>query len=81
MKRPVYYLGLVPATCELCGKPITTTFVDGATTAGQWAIMCDDCWSNGYKKPGICGLGGALGVGRGQRYTIQSDGRWLKTEG
>jgi hypothetical protein len=79
--RQVFWLMTPPTMCELCKHALTDTFIDGATTSGQWAIICPTCWNEGYKKPGVCGLGGALGTGRGQKYTKQPDGRWLKTDG
>lgn len=66
-----YWVGKPPARCELCGDPIRMTFTDGATGRG-WANMCPCCF-------GLYGLG--HGTGRGQQYTKQRDGKWLKTQG
>lgn len=55
------------------GKPIIDEFVDGKTRLGPWANMSPAS----YKVLGI----GQLGVGLGQRYKRQTDGRWLKVEG
>jgi len=45
--------------CDICKHPVGATFVDGKTTLGPWANMCEDC----YK-----GYGVGLGTGRGQRF-------------
>jgi hypothetical protein len=65
-----YWLGDPPTRCELCREPIRMTFTDGATRRGGWALMCPCCF-------GLYGLG--LGTGRGQQYTQQPNGKWLKT--
>ena len=44
-------------------------FVDGKTTRGPWANMCSLCLP-------IHSVG--LGVGKGQRYERQTDGRFAK---
>jgi hypothetical protein len=66
-----YWQGPVKSVDDL-GHPITTVFIDGATTFGPWAIMNPDT----HKQ-----YGRGLGVGRGQKYEKQSDGYWLKVEG
>ena len=71
-KEPKYWLGDAPDKCDVGGCPITTTFVDGKTNMGPWGFMCPTCHSrHGY----------GLGTGKGQVYTKQDDGRWLKTGG
>lgn len=66
------WFGTVPAKCDLTGKPITDSFVDGATRGGgTWGIMHPDAHATH-------GMG--LGPGRGQRY-IKRDGAWYKAEG
>ena len=52
--------------------PIADEFVDGVTQMGPWAIM------NPYNHKKY---GRGIGLGRGQRYRKQLDGRWLKVEG
>lgn len=60
---PVQYQGLLPERCEICGQPLAgKAFVDGATKAGPWAIMCRDC----HKAHGH-----GLGTGSGQLYDPQ----------
>lgn len=53
--------------------PIKTVIIDGKTSMGPWALMTP----KSYKRYGI----GRLGLGAGQKYEKQTDGRWLKTEG
>lgn len=66
------YLGTPPTECDLCHEPIKDKFVDGATEWGPWGNMCPACFRfNG------CGLG----TGRGQEYSKQPDGSWVKTAG
>lgn len=62
-KRP-QWTGMPPPMCDLCGRHITDTFVDGKTTMGPWGIMCDDC-------AGTYSLG--LGLGLGQKYKREGD--------
>ena len=52
--------------------PIRDVIIDGKTTQGPWAIMTPESFK-------IYGRG--LGLGRGQKYQKQADGRWLKIEG
>lgn len=73
--RKVYWLNPPPKSCHTCSKLIRGVFIDGRTKAGPWAFMCEACWRDGL------GLGGALGLGRGQKYKEQLDGKWLKVEG
>lgn len=75
-----YYLSPAPVACDLVGAVPTEhyniaekgEFVDGRTVYGSWANMCLTC----HRKYGV-----GLGTGKGQRYTRQADGRWLKTGG
>ena len=53
-------------------NPILDIVIDGKTVYGCWAMMSEES----FKKYG-CGLG----LGLGQKYQIQPDGRWLKIEG
>lgn len=60
--------------CDLCKKDLETegTFVDGQMASGPWAKMCRQC--HGY-------VGIGLGPGKGQKFTRQPDGAWVKDEG
>lgn len=72
MAAEKYWMGTPPGVCDLDEKPLVEEFVDGKTRMGPWGNMCPDCHR-------MYGFG--IGVGRGQRYRKQPDGRWLKTEG
>jgi hypothetical protein len=69
----VYWRSPVPRTCDMCGSPLHEQFVDGRIKGGtQWGYLDLKCHT-------ARGMG--FGVGKGQRYDRQEDGRWLKTEG
>lgn len=70
---PVYWIGVVPAKCDLCGKPIRSTFVDGRLRdRSTWGNLDLGC----HRTHGV-----GVGKGMGQVYQRQDNGRWLKTEG
>jgi hypothetical protein len=74
--QPVYWLGPIGPLDDF-GNSIDDQFVDGMTShGGAWAIMTPECF-----RSAAGGTGGRLGLGLGQLYTQQPDGRWLKTEG
>ena len=73
--QPVYWSGKVPSRDDFGGL-ITDTFVDGKTYQGPWGIMNMENW---YKHS--ISRDHAFGLGLGQRYVRQEDGRWLKVEG
>jgi len=68
-----YWLGPVNRNDDF-SVPIKNVFIDGKTKqGGKWAIMSEKSWKlHGF---------GVLGLGWGQKYEKQSDGRWLKVEG
>lgn len=72
MANPVYWCGDAPTHCDISGRPIVNVFVDGATTLGPWANM-------DLKAHRAYGRG--LGLGKGQKYEKQPDGKWLKVAG
>ena len=49
----------LPNLCDICGKKITDTFVDGKVHNASWAIMCPKCFEQ---------VGSGLGIGQGQMY-------------
>lgn len=71
-EAPVAWIGLTPDRCDLCGTRLIESFVDGKTRMGPWACMCGACHA---------GHGIGFGTGRGQGYTKDDAGRWLKTGG
>lgn len=67
-----YWQGTAPAACDVCGAQIVDTFSDAKTPMGPWANLCPGCASS---------MSVRYGLGFGQKYEKQSDGRWLKTAG
>jgi hypothetical protein len=74
MEDKVYWLSPVGPADDF-GDTITDEIIDGRTTYGPWALMTPKSFAK-YN-----GTSGRLGLGLGQRYKKQSDGRWLKVEG
>ena len=70
-----FWAGKVNATDDFGGK-ITDKFYDAKTWRGPWAIMNPE----NFAKHRIT-KDGSLGMGLGQEYTKQPDGKWLKTRG
>lgn len=73
MPEKVYWLSPVGGFDDF-DDPIRDTIIDGATAQGPWALMTPRSWR-------MHGRFTTLGLGRGQRYVRQPDGRWLKVEG
>lgn len=71
MPEKVYWLSPVGDLDDF-GNAIHDTFIDGKTRLGPWGLMTPEAHA---------ALGCGLGLGRGQKYVKQADGRWLKTEG
>lgn len=68
-----FFQSTPPDKCDWCSGPIKDVFIDGLMrTVGRWANLCPKCHA-------IHGAG--LGLGQGQEFTRQEDGRWLKTGG
>jgi hypothetical protein len=55
------------------GVPYDGVMIDGKTQMGPWANMTLESW----EKYGI----GKLGLGYGQRYHQDPDGKWIKVQG
>lgn len=62
------WLSQVPEKCDICEMKIKDTFIDGRTKIGPWACMCQTC----HKRHGA-----GLGLGVGQKFKRQDDGRWI----
>lgn len=60
-KKAVKWVSEKPEKCDICGQPITSTFIDGRTAQGFWAIMCVACHR-------LIGVG--VGEGKGQIYDV-----------
>jgi len=71
-REPRYWMGSDVGTKDDFGNSIIDEFIDGRTRYGSWAIM--SLYS--FKMYGT-----GLGMGKGQRYKKQPDGKWLKVEG
>jgi len=75
-----YWMSPPPTQCDLVGVMAARhdsiadsgEFVDGKTRMGPWGCLCMKCHAR---------YGVGLGLGKGQHYTRQADGRWLKTGG
>jgi hypothetical protein len=72
MPEKRYWMGSTIGPKDDFGSLIENEFIDGRTRQGSWAIMSPASYL-------MKGMG--LGLGRGQRYKKQEDGRWLKVEG
>lgn len=76
----VYWAGRPPRCCDICKTLFGgghhdkdhEIFVDGRMRDGRWAIMCLTC----HIKVGV-----GLGIGKGQMYLLQSDGRYQQMAG
>jgi len=68
--KQVYWCSDV-ADCDICNQPAQNIMHDAATHRG-WGWLCTKCFD---------GEGCSLGLGRGQRYEKQTDGRYLKIGG
>jgi hypothetical protein len=73
MSDPVYWLSPVGERDDF-GRLYGGVMYDAATTAGSWACMSEISWIMHRRYT-------TLGMGLGQRFEKQGDGRWLKTEG
>ena len=72
-----FYTGALTA-CNWCSTPfaaaVDTKMYDAKSQIGPWGNFCEKCFKFQTTR-------GELGAGRGQEYTRQADGRWLKTGG
>jgi hypothetical protein len=71
-REPRYWMGDAPAQCDICNGGFASVMYDARTKSGQWGNICRKCFS---------AYGVGIGMGRGQRYELTADGRWLKTGG
>lgn len=70
--EPVYWMGEIPTACPICGAKMHHKMVDARLRQGSWATIDLKC----HAEHGV-----GTGVGKGQVYEKQPDGRWLKIEG
>lgn len=72
MPKPVYWNGSLPDVCQISKRPFNGVMYDAHIPGAGWANINHDAFVR---------LGCSLGVGRGQKYELQDDGRWLCTAG
>lgn len=66
-----------PQQCDVCRAVITTVFYDARLTKGifalhsSWGNVCETCFN-------VC-TDGKLGIGIGQKYELQPDGKFHKS--
>lgn len=71
-KERNYWLSPI-GVCDDCGGEFTNgVMYDAKTQYGPWGNLCQACFSR---------IGVGLGIGYGQKYVKQADGKWLCTEG
>lgn len=66
-----YWLGPV-TTDQVTGDEFNGAVYDARVSNGQWGLICQQTFD---------AMGCKLGLGRGQKYEQQADGRWLLVEG
>ena len=71
-RKKVYWTGHVGKLDDF-DQPITDTFYDAKSIMGPWAKMAPSSWTK-YSF-------GRTGTGFGQKYQLQPNGSWIKTEG
>lgn len=69
----VYWLSGLTC-CDHCNASFEKldTMYDAATVFGPWGNLCEGCFAS---------IGKGLGIGNGQKYAKQADGKWLCIEG
>jgi len=71
--KKIYWLGRLEPNCQVCHRPFLSTMYDAAVgPSGPWGNICRNCFLEN---------GCSTGLGRGQEYKLQNDGRWLKVKG
>jgi len=73
MSKQVYWLSPLGGFDDF-GRPYKKVMYDAKTTQSCWANMTEESWQEhgAYKD---------VGLGRGQKYELQSNGKWLKVAG
>ena len=70
--KKMYWIGTLNDKCDICGGSFKGLMYDCKTSSGPWGNICHKC----FKADGC-----SLGLGHGQKYEHQRDGKWLKTGG
>ena len=72
MAIPTYWTGPLEDRCQISGRKLDGVMYDAKIPGGGWANVAHQTFVN---------LGCSLGVGYGQKFEKQPDGRWLCTAG
>lgn len=72
MNKPVYWAGPIPDCCQISGRAFGGVMYDAKIGSSAWACIDQVAFVN---------LRCNLGVGFGQKYELQTDGKWLQTAG
>src|SRR5688500_4893275 len=72
MAQEKVYLDCSAGGFDDFGYPISKRIIDGKTEQGPWALMTPESFVE---------YGVGLGVGYGQLYELQKDGKWLLIKG
>lgn len=59
-------------SCDICHNEFKSVMYDAKISSGPWGNLCQSCFDE---------FDCSLGLGRGQKYELQPNGRWLLTEG
>lgn len=67
-----YWSGTI-FSCQLCKNPLEGVMYDALVPRGaRWGNLCQECFTT---------HGCSVGLGRGQKYLLDAEGRWYKVEG
>jgi hypothetical protein len=72
MSDRIYWIGSNPTHCQVNGTPLGDVMYDANVPGIGWGNIGHDAFVS---------YGCSLGLGRGQKYERQPDGRWLKVAG
>ena len=72
MSTKRYWTGTVPPACQITGIPFNGVMYDARIPGRGWGNICQEAFDTFHCR---------LGVGFGQKYELQDDGRWLCTAG
>lgn len=68
---PTYWYGDI-TVCDYCRGPFRGDVMYDASLGIAWGNVCQRCFD---------ALGCKLGTGFGQKYELQTNGKWKKTKG
>lgn len=70
-KKPVTWIGKIDK-CQINGCNYNGVMFDACVGYRNWGNICQDCFDT---------YGCGLGIGKGQKYLLQPDGKWLLVAG